>query len=439
MRGSGGSFIARALSAGLSFGMMIILTRIMGTEEFGVFSFAMAWLTGLVLIGRFGFNKSATRFLASYAGQEQWEQLRGMLRYARLTSLKISVLVSTISLATLFLLRPWLAQNFGSDTFFITMSIALVGLPILAQLQIFEGIMDGFKRVFFSQLPLRILRPALLALAAVVIYFGFRYGLVQHDGESFLSSEITMIINVVVMLLVFIFSLRFIGISVPRPARKAQPDYTNKKQWFLTSRDMLWTSGFNLILVQADMMMLGAIVDTSEVGVYRVATKVAELLIIALTSINAILHPIAADLFARGKMQELQRMVRISSLAVFGIGILGAGILFFGSEYLTLVFPESFAGAIPLLRILIFGQLVNAFAGPALLLLNMTGHQRDAAKIMTVSAIINLILNYILISTSGAIGAAYATASVTVLWNIAAGIMVWRRLKLISFALPKFK
>ena len=88
-----------------------------------------------------------------------------------------------------------------------------------------------------------------------------------------------------------------------------------------------------------------------------------------------------------------------------------------------------------MLRILIFGQIFNACAGPAVLLLNMTGHQRDAAKIMAFGAMLNLGLNAILITNMGTQGAAIATIITTLLWNIAAALVVWRRLRIVSFAL----
>jgi O-antigen/teichoic acid export membrane protein len=69
----------------------------------------------------------------------------------------------------------------------------------------------------------------------------------------------------------------------------------------------------------------------------------------------------------------------------------------------------------------------------------MTGYQRDSAKIMAACAVINVILNGVLITLYGSTGAAVATATSTVIWNIAAAIVVWYRLGIGSIAFWKFK
>ncbi len=204
---------------------------------------------------------------------------------------------------------------------------------------------------------------------------------------------------------------------------------------------MMWTSGFNYILISADSLMLGLLLSTDAVGIYRIASQVAVAIVIALTAMNGILHPIVADLHASGKQKELQRIVSIGANAVFAISIIGGLVLFFAADYLPLLFGREYVEPIPILRILIFGQIFNACAGPAVLLLNMTGYQRDAAKIMAVGATLNLILNAVMISTMGIEGAAYATIITTLLWNVGAAFVVWKRLQLVSFALwwPKTK
>ncbi|NJM87069.1 MAG: hypothetical protein HC847_07645, partial [Hydrococcus sp. RU_2_2] len=113
-----------------------------------------------------------------------------------------------------------------------------------------------------------------------------------------------------------------------------------------------------------------------------------------------------------------------------GIAIAGKPILgLFGSE-----FRESYF----LLLIHLFGQLVNAMAGPVALLLNMTGYHNDATKVLAVSATLNIILNAILIPSYGSVGASVATVISTTLWNVAMAFIVWHRIKIVAVATPSF-
>jgi O-antigen/teichoic acid export membrane protein len=75
--------------------------------------------------------------------------------------------------------------------------------------------------------------------------------------------------------------------------------------------------------------------------------------------------------------------------------------------------------------------------GPVGVVLIMTGHERDAALAIGVSAVLNLILNAILIPGWGMEGAAVATAASTVVWNILMAIALYQRSGIHSTILGK--
>jgi O-antigen/teichoic acid export membrane protein len=60
--------------------------------------------------------------------------------------------------------------------------------------------------------------------------------------------------------------------------------------------------------------------------------------------------------------------------------------------------------------------------------MTMTGHQIQAAKILALTIVVNLVLNAFLIPAAGIIGAAIATTIATALWNFMMLAYVWRRL-----------
>jgi O-antigen/teichoic acid export membrane protein len=86
----------------------------------------------------------------------------------------------------------------------------------------------------------------------------------------------------------------------------------------------------------------------------------------------------------------------------------------------------STAEAYTFLVILAIGQLANAFAGPVLNILNMTGYEKSARNTMLVMATANIALNAMLIPPYGPLGAAIATSITMVGWNLWAGILVYR-------------
>lgn len=441
LRGSGGSLLVRMLSSGLGLGATIVLTNLLGTD-YGKYALALSWLTALVLLGRLGFNKSATRYIAAYAGQKDWGLLKGFLQYSVKTTYKTSVVIALVTTGILLLARDFITGYYQDDGFYNCLLIAMGALPFLAHLELAEGTLDGFKRVVLSQLPMRSFRPALIALVMLGLFYWTAIGqfsyIIEGETTRALTAETAMIVNLIAIISALLLALGFTRHAIPGMVKDATPDYRNK-EWFSTSRDMMFTSGFNLILVQADVMMLGALIDEDAAGLYTVASRMGLLLILALNSVNAILQPIASDLFASKKIAELQRIVSLGANGVFAISLLGGVVLYFGADYLHLIFGPEFRDTTELLRILIIGQLINAFAGPAVLLLNMTGHQRDAARVMAGGAILNVVLNGLFITWMGTPGAAIATATTTVIWNLVAAYMVWNRLQIVCIAFWQFK
>jgi O-antigen/teichoic acid export membrane protein len=436
-RGSSGSFVARVASAGVAFLSTVVLTNYLGPEEYGVYVLALAWLTVLTTVGRLGFNKSAIRYLAAYRGQSDWPRMRGFMVYCRRTTYWISVAAALLTAGLLWLFWEPIRSYYDGDAFPRCMMLALLSLPLLSYLQVSEGVLDGFKRVAQSQIPLRIARPGFIALLTIAAFSATSLGRgAAETGSDHLTAEFSMIVNLVATLLALLLAGLLVRRVMPAEAKSAVPAF-EKREWFATSRDMMWTSGFNLVIFEADLILLGILSSTEEVGIFRVASQVAQLLVVALTAANAILYPIVADLFARQKMDELQRIVRIGANAVFAVAVVGAVVLYAGSAHLGAIFGERFGQAAPLLRVLIVGQIVNAFTGPALLLLNMTGHQRDSARIMGSTAVVNVALNVGLIHFYGSLGAAYATASSIILWNVIAAFVVWYRLRIVSLAVVR--
>ena len=432
--GSGGSLFIRVVSSGMALVSTIILTRLLGLQEYGTYAYTISWLTALVLLGRLGFNQAATRYIASYASLEEWGKLGGFVKYCIKTVYKFAIGVALLSLAILFLSGGAIKTYFQDDGIYNTFLIAMFILPLVAHLELNEGILDGFKRVVQSQLPMRLMRPALIALGLLGLFYLTSLGRDQY-GEV-ITAETAMTINLCATFIALIFSTRLRQNAVPAQVKSATPEY-HKSEWFSTSRDMMLATAFYLILVQADVMMLGILVDEKAAGLYTVASRIATLLVLALASVNAILQPIASALYSNQKFEELQRIVSLGATAVFVISLLGCFVLYFGADYMHLIFGDEFRETDDLLRILIIGQLVNAFAGPAVLLLNMTKHQRDAARIMAVGAVLNLVLNVMFITWMGTPGAAVATATTTVLWNVAAAYVAWARLKIVSIAFWK--
>jgi len=154
------------------------------------------------------------------------------------------------------------------------------------------------------------------------------------------------------------------------------------------------------------------------------------LLIIVLQSANSIFPSIAADLHDSGEHERLNRVYTAVTKWVTYLTVLGlAFVLIYNTEILS-IFGTTVQSAQTVLMLLAVGQTINAAVGPTGFLLIMTGHERLQVVNNVIVAILNLILNLVLIQQYGIIGAAGATTFSLVILNLLRLAEVWYLLKL---------
>jgi O-antigen/teichoic acid export membrane protein len=152
-----------------------------------------------------------------------------------------------------------------------------------------------------------------------------------------------------------------------------------------------------------------------------------------LTTSSVVLAPEIARLHAQNHTAALQRLLTRSTLLTLLPAGLAALVLVLGGRLiLGSVFGPAFEAASGALAILAIGQLFNSAAGPVGLFLSMTGHEKDALNGIIMSAVLNLVLNAVLIPPFGIVGSAIATAFSYLMWNLLLAFVLYRRLNLVA-------
>jgi O-antigen/teichoic acid export membrane protein len=242
-----------------------------------------------------------------------------------------------------------------------------------------------------------------------------------------INANIAVIINITVTIVTTIIALCCLRSFIPKELSHIEPHF-NTYSWVRISLVLSLVTGFNLIMQQTDILMIGALHNTTDSGIYTVAQRVANLLKFGSLAINAIATPLIAETYAANKMDQLQYLATLATRRISVFTILSClPLIFWGDKVLSL-FGSDFQSAYPVLIVLTFGQIANAFAGPVGVIMTMTNNQKYALYITISSAFLNVLLNYVLIKSYGIIGAAIATSITLAFWNITQAFMVWRRL-----------
>ncbi|OHB81569.1 MAG: hypothetical protein A2W31_06245 [Planctomycetes bacterium RBG_16_64_10] len=420
-RGAGSAFLIKMGAAGSAFVSYLVLANVLGPKAFGDYVFVLNWITTILLFAQCGLDTAALRFVASYAEQSDWAHLRGFLR----RSAQLVLAAALVSAATLTVVIGLLGDRLASElrrTF-------LVGAPLLvalAALYVCAFQLQGLKQVIKSRLPPEVGRPLLVAgLVAALAGFAPRH----------VSAASTLALNLFATLLTVMVSLALLRGARPPAVRAVRAQYDTQR-WIRVALALLLLTAFHQVLSRTDVLMLGSLLNTEAAGGYAIAALVSQLVLLGLGAVNVIAAPMIAELYWRGRLAELQRLVRLAAIAVLATSVPTLVVLVvFGSPVLRLFGPR-FGAGYPALVVLCFGQLINALAGSVGLLMSMTGHQKQAAGIVAVAAVLNVVLNLLLIPPLGIQGAALATALTTALWNLAMLVYVSRRLQINPTLLP---
>lgn len=165
------------------------------------------------------------------------------------------------------------------------------------------------------------------------------------------------------------------------------------------------------IYMNMDVVMLGMFCGDYQVGLYSAAVKVNVVVKNVITSISTVFVPRLVAYLAKGDKEKYEKLFKqgadlnmfFSIPSAIGLAVLCRPIilLFSGKEFL----PAVFTGQILAIR-LVFSALDNIFYNQVLI---PTGHEREACIGTSASAVVNLILNGILIPLFQTEGAAVAT------------------------------
>jgi len=415
VRGASGSFTISVINAGIVFGTNILLARVLGVTQYGIYIYALTWINLLAWACQLGLPTSLVRFVSAYNVKEEWSLFRGILNRSILYVLVSSTVIGGVSASVIWLLKNKI--EFGQMA---TLYLGMLLLPLIALTALRQGTLRGLKRVVLASISDSIARP--LILATLVIFW---YLLVKVPLEA----EQTMLLNFIATLSAFCLGSFLLYKNIPHYVRNVTPTYEGK-EWLKVSFPLFFGSGMFLILRQADIVMIGILMGTKYAGIYAIVSRITGLVSFGKNSIDTIAAPIISELFSAQKRAQLQRIVTLSARGVFSFTTLSSLVLGFSGIYVLSLFGSEFqVGYTPLLFLLI-GQVLKSLLGSAGFLMSMTGHHNQGAIIVTISAVVNIAMNYILIPKYGLLGAAIATAFTNILWSFTVLIYVINQLNI---------
>lgn len=358
------------------------ISKTLGPENVGIYSYTYAYISSFILIGSLGIATYAQREIATSIGQEDRTQ-----KFWEIFLVKLLTITATTILFFMF------ALIYGTYRFYFLIQLPYFLAAILDISWFFQGI-EIFKRVS--------IRNILIKTIGLVLIFG----LVKNKNHLYIYILILCASQVVGNLTMWINIKKYIGRMKTKKlclSRHIKPALI----YFVP------TVAYQIYAV-LDKAMLGILgQDILQNGYYEQAHKLINMVIMVIGSYNAVMRSRMSALFAERKKAAIEYyMIRSLHFVSFLIYPMMFGLAGIASNIVPWFFGEEYGPVIYLLVLfspMFVVQGLRTCIGSHLITPRGSTVQAKVNYGSIISALSNVILNYLLIPRFAASGAVIAS------------------------------
>lgn len=408
LRGATTAASLKIVAALATFGLHLMLGRMLGPEGTGIYFLAFTIVTIVAVLARFGLDNALVRFIAAGEAAGQPERVRGVYRLG----VWITATASCVLGGLLCAMAPWFATSVFKDTALaMPLQIMALAVPPFALFVIHAQALQGLKRIRDAIATLSVIAPVLTAMLSIVLIPQF--GVSGATGAYAVAAMLTLAFG--------IWRWRHWTCRYEDNAPRFSIG-----ELLHTSIPLFWIAVMNIIITWVSTLMLGVFASSYEVGLFSAANRTAMLVGFFLLAVNSIAAPKFAALYQENDIQQLRRVANLTNIL---ISVLALPVLLMFAVMPTAimeVFGKGFEGGAHLLVILSVGQFINVVTGSVGYLLMMTGSEQSMRNSLLMASVMCLILNAVLIPIYKETGAAIATCITVSLQNVTMWIQVRR-------------
>jgi len=190
---------------------------------------------------------------------------------------------------------------------------------------------------------------------------------------------------------------------------------------------------FQIMIAWLDVLLVGAMASSSQSAAYAVASRYVITATFALNAMGIAIAPQLGRLFDRNETDTAQVIYRESTWWVMAATWPALGIMVAYAPFMMHIFGRGYAAGVTSLEILGLAMLLNAGTGNNAIALLMGGGTKENLGVNTISLLLNVGLNLILIPRLGAEGAALAWAASIAFTSSVTSLLLYRRRRLMPF------
>lgn len=386
------AFISLIVSSFSHLLLRILIGRDLGPDGLGIYTLVFTIYLFGMQFAAFGVGEALTKYVAEYADQKE------ILSTYVSSSIAGSLFSGTVMGIVLYII----SYNIAIYVFHIPemtelLKITSLCFPFIALQKATIGTLNGMRKM--NRYATLNIAQNLLVLITTIFLVKYLNGTVNYAIYG------------------FVFPTILIGIFAPIFIQ----EYIKLKyvSYNMLSKEIAWF-GFYAVLAnsivminnQMDSLMLGYFLTEVDVGIYAVAAIIVQSLDLLPRAIQRVTTPIMTKYYSQKKYTEIWKTIKKTSIQAFLTTlIISIFIVFTGRAIIYYIFGQNFILAYSPLLILLIGYLFRAPYTSISNYFASTGRINIVFKLTSLSLLLNMILNYILIPHLGINGAAIATTT----------------------------
>lgn len=355
------------------------VSRTLGLSNIGIVNFIDNFINYFVLFSTMGIMTVGVREIAVAKNDRE-----------NLSRTYISLLTLTTITTLIAIIALWIAM-YSVPTLFPYRDLLYVGIvKLVFNLFLVEWLFMGMEN--FKYITNRSILVKCLYVAGVFLFV--------KDASDYkiyyMLSVATVVVNAVINI---IYSRKFVSYSL-----KSIDFQPFLRAFFIMGIYVLFTN----VYTSLNVVWLGFVTDTDQVGYFTTATKLHTIIMAVLLSFTNILFPRVSNLLAERKEGEYWEKIDMSFEAIF---LFAFPTIFFllvaGPQLLHLFVGDGFEGSYLPLRIITLLVLIIGIEQILVIQILMAKHQdKTVLKNSFLGAVVALLFNIILTTKLGAVGSA---------------------------------
>lgn len=373
----------KALRMGVGLVIWVWLARYLGAEQFGVYNYALAFVSLFGALTTLGLDSVVVRDIVrnpSAKGE--------ILGTAFLLKMASGVVVVILTSSVIAAIRP--------DDLLMRWIVLIVALSVVFQAT------DTIDFWFQSQV--RSKYSVYAKNGAFVLFAGVKIALILN-GASLIAFAWAGFAEAMLGAFGLVVTYRLTGghLSVWR-ARIKQATTLLRDSW-----PLIFSGTFVFVNMQIDKVMIGEISGTAEAGIYSAASRLSEIWYMIPVIVGASIAPILIAERSKSDSnyrQNLQKVYNFMSFSAISLAVL---VTFIAAPIVAVIYSNEYSAASHMLAIHIWTSVFVFHTSIRSRALLIEDKQHFIAIFAFVTMVSNIVFNLLLIPKYGGVGASYAS------------------------------